>query len=343
MKRGYMDLRTELLPREQLEARQKEFIQGFADADIDAAVVYADVASADELIFLTNLGPYWVNTAGIFFKDGRVFIVTGFSPRVNPWVAHITGMAPELIVAAGTKINAKVASILKEQIGGKGVIGITGGYFPQEMADAIHSAGFETAVYEKSPKGQLTKRDKAYLATIGQGIGLMGPAIEKVLKSPETGGMTRRQVAAEIEYACRTAGAMDFIILNGDENLIFDQPQDIAESEKPWTVYIQIQYLGEWLVRAFNMEEGYASNALASRDKFAEGLKPGRAGLSCSRDGYDFRVCTKITSDHLFAPERDTSALSDGQVVTLAVADRARGIYLENMYFVSERGGRLLF
>lgn len=44
MKRGYMDWNKQLLPREMVEERQKKFVQGFEEKNIDAAVVYGDVA-----------------------------------------------------------------------------------------------------------------------------------------------------------------------------------------------------------------------------------------------------------------------------------------------------------
>lgn len=342
MKRGYMDWNKQLLPREMVEERQKKFVQGFEEKNIDAAVVYGDVAQADEMQYLTNLGPYWANDAAIFFKDGNVLMVTGHSARVNPWVSMITGMEMSKIIAAGPRINAKVAAVLKEHLSEGAAIGLTGKYFPQPMATAIKEAGFETVVYQDTINEQLKERDTSYVATIKQGVKLMNEAIGKVLQNPATKTMTRKRLAADVEYACRTAGAMDMMILNGDEKLVFGQPQEITDNENPWTLYAQIQYLGEWIVVARNMKEGYSKGALAARDKAAASLKPGAKKLVWKEDGYSFKISTKVLSDHITSIEAVDRVLKDNQIVSLAVTHESKGIYVEDMYLVTAKGGELL-
>ncbi len=342
MKRGYMDWKLELLPQEQLEMRQKEFIKGFSEKGIDAAVVYADVASADEMQYLTNLGPYWANATAVLFKDGRVLLVTGLSPRVNPWITKITGIDNSRIISAGPKLNFKIADVLKEQLGSTGVIGLTGKYLPQEMAEALENAGFRTAPYQKPREELLEVRDDAYLNTIKQGIKLMEEAIRKALEHPELQNMPRKRIAAEVEYACRTAGAMDILILNGDEGLVFGQPQEVLNNETPWTLYLQIQYLGEWIVLARNMQKGHDEKALSARDKAADVLKPGKIELAWVEENLGFSVCTEILSDHLSYREEKEAVLREGQVVSLRVTDQDRGVFLEDMYQVSAQGGKRL-
>jgi len=337
-----MDWNQQLLPRQMIEQRQKKFMQGFEQDHIDAAVVYADVASADELQYLTNLGPYWSNATAIFFKDGRVLLVTGLSARVNPWVSMITGMEAGNIIAAGPKLGSKVAAVLKEQLGDGAVIGITGRYFPQKMVAVIQDAGFTAVKYQKTIDEQLKQRDNSYVETIKQGVKLMNSAIKEVLRHPETKKMTRKHIAADVEYACRTAGAMDMVILNGNEKLIFGQPEEIAYDEAPWTLYVKIQYLGEWIVAARNMKEGYGQEALAVRDKAAAALKPGSKQLSWNEDGYSFKVSTKILSDHLTSIEPIDCLLHDDQIVSLTVSNKSKGIYIEDMYQVSDMGARRL-
>lgn len=342
MKRGYMDWKQELLPLEQLKRRQGEFVKKFAAFNMDAAVVYGDVGSADELQYLTNLGPYFFFVAAVICKDGTIFLVTGLSGRVNPWITKITGVDNSRIIAAGPAFNTKVAELLAEQLGDSGVIGLTGKYLPREMVAAIENAGFQTVVYQASINEQLAIRDTAYLKTVKEGLGLMSPAINKALKVPEINNMTRKRVAAEVEYACRTAGAMDMLILNGNEDLVFDQPQEILDYDRPWTLYVQIQYLGEWLVLARNMKQGYGQAAEEAREKAALKLAPGARNLSWDEEGYRFTIHTKILSDHLTAQIETSSILCEGQVVSLAVADKSNGIYLEDMYQVSSNGGRLI-
>lgn len=343
MKRGYMDWNQVLLPQGQLKQRQAEFIKKFAALNIDAAVVYGDVASADELQYLTNLGPYFFYVAGVFFKDGRVRLVTGLSGRVNPWISKMTGLDNSQIIAAGPKFNVKVADVLKEQLGGTSVIGVAGKYLPQELEKSLEGTGFKLLAYQEPINEQLVKRDASYLATLKQGTEIMNGAIKKVLQNPEIKKMTRKRVAAEVEYSCRTAGAMDIMILTGDEQLIFDQPLEVLDNSKPWTLYLQIQYLGEWLVVARNIEGGPSEDIKTARDKVALTLKPGSLKLAWNEDGYSFKVNTKVVSDHLFEQDQDHSVLYEDQVVSLTVMDKRRGQYLEEMYRVSAKGGQQLF
>lgn len=343
MKRGYMDWNQVLLPQEELLKRQAEFTKKFAALNIDAAVVYGDVASADELLYLTNLGPYFFYVAGIFFKDGRVRLVTGLSARVNPWIAKMTGLDNNNIIAAGPKFNARIAEVLQEELGGTGVIGLAGKYLPQDLEKSLAGAGFKLLAYQEPINEQLLKRDASYLATLKQGTEIMKSTVRKVLENPEIEKMTRKRIATEVEYACRTAGAMDITVLTGDEKLIFDQPQEILDNSKPWTLYLQIQYLGEWLVVAKNIAGGTGEDIKAARDKAVLALKPGSLKLAWDDEGYSYKVNTKVVSDHLFEQDQASSVLNEDQVVSLTVMDKKRGQYLKEMYRVSPKGGLQLF
>lgn len=342
MKRGYMDWKQELLPLEQLKKRQAEFVKNFDTLNIDAAVVYGSVGSADELQYLTNFGPYFFFVAAVIFKDGRLFFVSGLSGRVNPWISKLTGLDNSRIIAAGPKFNSKVAELLQEQLGSTGVVGLTGRYLPQELAAAVEGAGFKTVFYQDPIDEQLANRDEAYLKTIKEGIGLMLPAIEKVLKDSEIESFTRQRVATEVEYACRKAGAMDILILTGNEGLVFDQPHQILDNDKPWTLYVQVQYLGEWIVIARNMNKGYGQAARAALDKAAAKLVPGQHNLAWEEDGYSFTIHTRILSDHLSSQIPAAATLKEGQVISLSVADMSKGIYLQDMYQVGFNGGEIL-
>jgi Xaa-Pro aminopeptidase len=341
MKRGFMDRNLQFLPPELLKQRREKFSAGFKEYGIDAAVIYGDVASADELQYLTNLGPYWANATAVILKDGTTFFVTGLSARVDQWVAMITGSGLDSIIAAGPKLNTKVAAVLKEKLGATGTIGITGKYFPAEMSGAIEKAGFKTVFYNSIPDEQLTVRDQAYQAMLLEGIGLMNKAVSAVLNNPATYELTKKRIAAEVEYACRTAGAMDVIILSGDDQLVFGHPEEVAD-QNSWTLYVQIQYLGEWFAVARNMKHGNSVQALTVRDQAAKELKPGLDQLSWNQDGYNFSVCTKVLSDHISYQNENNSVLKENQIVSLKVEAKNEGIYLEDMFRITAQGGQLL-
>lgn len=339
MKRGYMDWKQDLLPGDVLKYRQEEFRKGFRNNNIDAAVIYADVASADEMQYLTNLGPYWSNAAAIFFKDGSFRLVTGLSARVNPWISKLTGIGNSDITSAGPNLNVKIAEVLSEHLGDSGVIGLTGQYFPQTIVEALEKKGFKTVAYQKPRDEQLASRDDAYLDIVKEGIVHMGKAITGVLKNYEVNGMTRKRLAAEVEYACRKAGAMDILLLEGDKNLIFDQPQELPAGEAPWILYVQVQYLGEWIVLARRINGQKGEGAEAARDKAALKLTPGEKQLSWNEDGSSIKICSKILADHLSWQGPPKAILADKQIVSLMVRDEEKGIFLEDMYQVSPEGG----
>ena len=342
MKRGFMDRNGELLPADLLRKRQEVFISGFKEYDLEAAVIYGDVASADELQYLTNLGPYWSNATAIIDKNGNVKFVTGLSARVDPWVAMISGVDQSDVLAAGPNLNTKVAAVLKEQLGGRGKIGITGVYFPQEMADALEAAGFTPVFYQQTIAEQLKVRDEAYRKTLTRGIELMNAAVATVLKNPEIGKMSRKNITADVEYACRSAGAMDILILNGDKFLNFGKAEDVAEGSDPWTLYIQLQYLGEWFVIARNMKAECSSEAKLVRDRVIRKLKPGARPLTWTEKDYKFALCDQVRSDHVCYWNEGETEIDAGQILSLRVINKEKGIYIEDMVRITSDGAVLL-
>jgi hypothetical protein len=342
MKRGFMDRNAEYLPDELLLARRKVFAKNFSEMDLQAAVIYGDVAYADELQFLTNLGPYWSNAVAIIYPDGNLEFVTGLSARVDFWVSMISGVGTEKIIAAGPNLSKKVVATLAERFPQKGNIGMTGAYFPNEMMQSMIKEGFTPIFYQKEIAEQQRFRDEAYQKMLLKGITLMNPVLEKVINDSKCENMSRTMTLANIEYACRTAGAMDTLILHGDENLIFDRTIQSDFQKQPWTLYVQIQYLGEWFCVARNMKDQWSDHVIDFRNKLLKKIKPGLQIMNWEEDGYQIRICDQILSDHIHYQNSEKANIKSDQILNLRIVDPLNGILIEDMIQVRENQSELL-
>lgn len=212
MKRGYMDWDQALLPPQALEYRRATLARQLRREGLDAAVIYGGVNAADELIDFSNYGPYWCNTAAIITAGGRYHLVTGHNARVNPWICQITGVDESQITPAGMKVPQRTAEVLRTLLPQGGSVGLVGKYTLADSAAALRAAGFSVTSIDRFTSGLLDARDDAYRAVVDKGHRLMEDALLRVLDGAAGGGSVK-QLCAEIEYALRSAGAMDVVLL----------------------------------------------------------------------------------------------------------------------------------
>ena len=341
MKRGYMDPNTELLSDGLLDSRRRSLIKTFDSAGVDAAVIYGDVASADELQYFANLGPYWGSATCVLDKDGSRKMVTGMTARVNFWVSMMSRVPQDDITGAGPKVNSSLAEYLTGRYPAGAAIGLVGEYFPERMKTAIEKAGFRTVWMEDTAESLLDLRDDAYRANLIKGIELMTAAISEAIRNAADGTRTMIGVAADVEYACRKAGAMDALFLGGEKDLVFGRAAE-NKSDKPWTLYMQLQYLGDWMAIARNVDAASNEQAFSVRDKVLAGLKPGTIQLYADVDGWERSVFKQLRSDHLSRDGSGSAELSPGQVVGVRLRDRKNGVMIEDAVLITDSGARLL-
>ncbi|MDL2214078.1 hypothetical protein LJB76_00795 [Clostridia bacterium OttesenSCG-928-O13] len=341
MKRGYMERNATLVPDALLAQRQQALVSKFSEYGVVACVVFGDVADADELHYVSNLGPYWGNATCVLNSAGERFLVTGMTARVNFWVSMMTGVDKDHIRAAGPKVNSAVAGYLKETYPGGGAIGMVGEYFPADMQSAIQAEGFTTVWMQDVVETAMETRDEGYQKTLQKGIELMKTAYAGAFKGADTDGRTMQQIVADTEYACRKAGAMDCYILAGDESLVFTKAAD-QKAKGPFTLYALLQYLGEWLciIRGTSAEK----NAEASRvrDAVLAAQKPGPTALCWEENGWQIALCNEMRSDHAAFAYDGKAELSDGQIFSIRVCHAQKGILIEDMAQLGENGAVLL-
>ena len=252
MKRGYMNWDKELLPVETLKKRRESITSLIRRNNMDAALIYGDVINADELIEATNYGPYWCNTVAILTASGEYCLVTGHNARVNPWLSEMTGLPEEKLFPAGMKVPAKTAEVLKSLLPEGSSIGIIGKYTLANLESAVKKAGFLTSFICSETDEMLALRDDAYRNTVIKGHEIMELAINTAVK--DSLGKTIKQICADIEYAVRKAGAMDVYLFAAENGCAFTIPTEVTAER--WNIYLNIQYLGEWLTFAFPVIEG---------------------------------------------------------------------------------------
>jgi len=341
MKRGYMDPNLELLPDSLLAERRTALTEQFEAVGADVAVIYGDVASADELQYFANLGPYWGSATCVLAKDGSRKMVTGMTARVNFWVSMMSRVPQDDILGVGPKVNSALAKYLTENYPAGSVVGMVGEYFPDDMRAAIEGAGLKTVWMEDIAESLLDSRDYAYRTNLLKGIELMSAAIPGALKGAMEDGRTMQCVAADVEYACRTAGAMDALFLAGDKNLVFGKAEDV-KADGAWTLLMQLQYLGDWMIIARNTDPSLNQKAFAARDKVIAGLKPGPAQLSFEADGWEVSLMRQTRSDQLSRVGEGSVQLLSGQVIGIRLCDRKSGVMIEDVALITDTAARIL-
>lgn len=340
MKRGYMDRNAALTPDGMLRARRLELAACVREYGAKAAMIYGDTASADELQYLAGVGPYWNNAVCVVDPEGGRYIVSGMTARVNFWVAMMSGADRNEIRSAGPSLSKATAEYLKATYGG-GLLGVVGRYFPEETLKAVEAEGFTAVSLDEAMRQRLTRRDEGSNATRRKGVELMKRAVAEAMAGAGPDRRTMQEAAADVEYACRRAGAMDTVILAGDRNLCFFKAPDRAP-DGPWTLFALLQYLGEWLVVARNSDPALNAEAFAARDALLKRITPGTAAVSTGRQGWEADICPQVRSDHAAWDGGDHGALWRGQTASLRILCRGRGILIEDMILIEAGGAEVL-
>jgi hypothetical protein len=341
MKRGYMAWNKQLLSPESIQKRRDILAGEIKRQGLSCAVIFGDVSTADEIQYLTNFFPYWFSSTAIIYPDGTYCIVTAFSARINAWLSELTGLPEEKIFAAGPKILEKTAAIVAEQ-GGAKPAGYAGKYAPAEMVSQLEKGGSKTVCLQPFLDEMLAKPDAAFTAIVKEGVAILSESFSAVLGQPYA-DKRHKQIAADLERACRSRRCMDFLVTEAGKDLVFDAPGSSEDFSDPWTLSVQMQYLGQWAVATRCMNPKFSDRALKQVIKEeVKNLVPGLKISAYEKDGIKISFNDRITSDFLLMEEGFDFELYDGQIVLITATDKKNGILVQDLYEVKTEGNILL-
>ena len=340
MKRGFVERNASLVPDSLLVLRRNKLIEQFDSFGVEAVIIYGDVADADELHYFVNLAPYWFSATSVIGKDGSQSIIAGMTARVNFWIAQMSGVDKSLVNGAGPAVNKELVKYLEGRYAQGSKIGMVGDYFPLEMQNAIEAAGFTTVWMTDAARAIVTTQDGGFKDTLEKGIELMNGALHKTLAEVKN-GQTMQSIAADAEYACRSAGAMDVLILAGDKNFGLCKALD-APAAEPWTLFVLLQYLGQWLIIVRNSDPGLNNEAFDRRNACLQKLKPGKQPAVFHDGPWSFELCPMVRSDHAAYVASGELELSLNQIISLRASNKDKGIVIEDMVLISSDKAGLL-
>lgn len=341
MKRGYMAWNKELLTPEAMKGRRAKLAELMREKNLSCVVVYGDVSTADELQYLTNLHPYWFHATAIFSRDGCFKFVTGLTNRVNPWICQLTGVTEDRITGASYRILDVAAQTASETAQG-GKVGYAGRYTPYALVRKITDTGCEAVCIQDSIDEIMSAQDSGYIETVKEGAEILSKAFGTVIGRHDR-SETGLQAAADLEYECRKGRCMDFIIMEAGKPLIFQSPGMSRDKNEPWTFLVYMQYLGQWVAAARNMNPDISDEALEKAlAAAASGLKPG-SRVGARRDGrIEVRYNTNLRSDYMIWAEGEEFECCDSQIVLLTAEDPESGLFRQDMYAMTPEGGKRL-
>ena len=334
MKRGFVERNAALVPDSLLVARRNKLISQFDSFGVEAVIIYGDVADADELHYFVNLAPYWFSASSILGKDGSQSIIASMTARVGFWISLMSGVDKSLVNGAGPNANKMLVKYLNERFPAGCKIGIVGEYTPQDTVEAIEAGGFKTVWMGDAARAVVTAQDEGVRETLLKGIGIMSDAIGKTLTNVKS-GQTMQAVAADVEFACRSASAMDIVVLVADKNLGLRKAPDTVSAE-PWNLFLLIQYLGEWMVVIRNSDAALNKEAFALRDAYLKKLKPGKQSAVTKEGSWNFELCPLVRSDHLAYIPAGEIEIRKNQVISLRVFNKDKGIVIEDMVLIND-------
>ncbi|RHB47214.1 hypothetical protein DW886_01020 [Enterocloster aldenensis] len=334
MKRGYMDWDKNLLPLPALEKRRGLLMKRVAEAGALAAVVYGDVYSADELSYYVNYAPYWCNSVAVLTEQ-EIYMVTGHNNRVNPWISTLTGLEEEKLLASGFKVPERTARSLKERFPKGGKVAVVGKYVMADVVKELEKQGFEALLMDQAAQDLMDTADESYKNTAAKAAGILREAFEAGDREYEEGG-TSKTTAAEIEYWARKNGAMDIAVYVSYKDLEFGVPAIQEDAGRTWTVYALMQYLGVWV----SYGKTYGCDTSKAREYLDAYMAEGGIGTS-GETGYQVDV-RRTVSDAVSGLNPKPAAQAGNRVVSASVWEPSEGTYLEDMFFVTDKGAVVL-
>lgn len=204
MKRGLSTLDVNRTPLAIYKGRQERLRQSIRDNGLDAALVYGDVSTGNDIAFLTHSTLYWAHAILVVPVHGPIVLVMTLSPRTQDWF-DATSVLDEMI--SGPNMAGIVQTLCTER--GYGRVGLVDqDYFPADMLDTIAAEG-KVQLQDLGPivRELRTVPDDAALADLAQVARVGASAFDSATQVADF--LDADLVRAEAEFAMRAAGAWD--------------------------------------------------------------------------------------------------------------------------------------
>jgi hypothetical protein len=118
MRRGLMGWDQAELPTSALQARQAKLQAAMAAENVDALVLYTNIARPSAICWLTGFTPYWIESLLLVPRSGTPALATALSKRVSEWI-RTTAWLEEIVNTPkpGTAIGQRLAAMSAKRVG----------------------------------------------------------------------------------------------------------------------------------------------------------------------------------------------------------------------------------
>lgn len=278
MKRGLVAWDREEVPPETVERRKEEVLAWLQAEQIDVLLVYGDVFQSDDLHYLTNFNPYWMNAMAVLTAEGDLFVLTSLSARVKNWIASTSWVNPERILPAAGQLGWKAADIVETMGSGKKCIGLAGPYMPHTVYQQLRQRLPWAEITDVSMRFRRLRRraDEVMLRLTERAAQIASGCLALVVERVVSRDTLPLGLAAAERYA-RYEGAQD-VVIHADCTMA-DAEKDLLLLE------VMVQYKGCWAVagRTVSLERAgreVKEEELQVRETYRELLGVLRPGLS---------------------------------------------------------------
>jgi hypothetical protein len=307
MKRGLITWDRSALAPDVLKARVRHVQKTLGAQSLPALVVYSDVWRSNGARYLSNFMPFWGRSLLVVPASGEPLLVCGLSARVYPWIRTVT---PLQDIRPASQLGPRLLQVAAER--GWRTLGVLDlPRLPHDVFQSLASADLETidvpcAVLEPwTDATELAMRRSAAQRT--------REIVEAYLDQASPRG--DRELVAELERRCRSAGGEDFIawISQGGE---VPRPASGRSLGPRWSVTVACEHLGLWVMVSRIKQPG--RSIADDRESYARILKAWPSA-SVAKVVYD------LGRTDSFVPYRPGLPLATNSLAAILVGDEGGG------------------
>jgi Xaa-Pro aminopeptidase len=337
-----------LLPESDVDRRLAAVRAAMSSANLDALLVYGDLAQSGDLAYLSNFHPFDVRMPGFALITGSSLeAVLKVSSRDLGFIAPFIWAPAQPSDFLANDLAGQVRDIVVKQELENKRVGLAGAaLMPPGLLTGIKDI-FAGGIVEAGPlMASLRRRKSESESAIVRAAAIKAEdAIEEICEHALGGDLSETELAAFADYAARKRGAQDVEILlhsQSDtipppgvvEHLPFRPTRDrLLVAGEPVGVFMALQYHGYWAELSQSVVAGKAvgkqpAALTAASDAFSDlGNVIGRPGASPPQ-----LTCSWVHGIGLDREEEPHSGASlpsaaDGDILAIHAAVQRDGIY----------------